>query len=95
MSKLVLADLEHSVELDREAMRAIIGLGTRKFWPGHSTAFFLLHTSKNATGPRAAASRWSAFLRPLPIEPLHPTPARKVHSGRERTSFHRDLEDHD
>ena len=67
MSKLVIADLEHSIELDREAMRAILGLGTRPSWPGHSVAFFLLHTSKNAggsaTGLRAAASRWSAFLR--------------------------------
>jgi hypothetical protein len=81
MSRLIIADLEDSIELDREAMRAIIGLGTRRSWPGHSTAFFLLHTSKRATGLRGAASRWSAFLRPLPIEPLQPQP--RVH-GRMR-----------
>jgi len=67
MSKLVIADLEHSIELDREAMRVIMGLGTRPSWPSQSVAFFLLHTSKNvggnATGLRAAASRWSDFLR--------------------------------
>jgi hypothetical protein len=70
MSKLVIADLEDSVELDREAMRVIVGLGTRPLWPRQSTAFFLMHQSQNATGLRAAAGRWSAFLRPLPIESL-------------------------
>jgi hypothetical protein len=72
MSKLIIADLEHSIELDREAMRVIIGLGTRKLWPSQSTAFFLLHTKQSATGARAAANRWSAYLRPLPSEPLQP-----------------------
>jgi hypothetical protein len=81
MSKLIIVDLEDSIELDREAMRAIIGLGTRRLWPVHSTAFFLLHPPKSATGLRAAASRWSAFLRPLPIEPLQPQPARRVQRG--------------
>lgn len=83
MGKLIIADLEDSIELDREAMRAIIGLGTRRLWPGHSTAFFLLHTSKGATGLRAAASRWSEFLRPIPIEPLQPRT--RVH-GRTRSN---------
>jgi hypothetical protein len=77
MSKLVIVDLEHSIELDREAMRAIVGLGTRSSWRREPTAFFLLQASKsvagsstaNVTGPRAAAGRWSAFLRPLAIEP--------------------------
>ena len=66
MSRLIIADLEDSIELDREAMRVILGLGTRKFWPSHSTAFFLLHTAKSATGLRAAGNRWSAFLREQP-----------------------------
>jgi hypothetical protein len=70
MSKLVIADLEDSIELDREAMRVIVGLGTRPLWPRQSTAFFLMHPSRNATGLSAAAGRWSAFLRPLPIESL-------------------------
>jgi hypothetical protein len=70
MSKLVIADLEDSIELDREAMRVIVGLGTRPLWPRQSTAFFLMNQSQNATGLRAAAGRWSAFLRPLPIEML-------------------------
>lgn len=70
MSKLIIADLEHSIELDREAMRAIVGLGTRRSWKKQSTAFFLLHTSKSATGLRAAADRWSAFLRPMPLQQL-------------------------
>lgn len=82
MSRLIIEDLEDSIELDREAMRVIIGLGTRRLWPGQSTAFFLLHTSKG-TGLRAAASRWSAFLRPLPIEPLRPRT--RVH-GRTRSN---------
>jgi hypothetical protein len=69
MSKLVIADLEHSIELDRQAMRAIVGLGTRSSWRREPTAFFLLQTSKSVTGPRAAAGRWSAFLRPLALEP--------------------------
>lgn len=87
MGKLTIADLEDSIELDREAMRVIMGLGTRPAWPRHSVAFFLLHTSKNAaesaTGLRAAATRWSAFLRPLPIEPLQPERIRKAQRGRE------------
>ena len=70
MSKLVIADLEDSIELDREAMLAIVGLGTRPLWPRQSTAFFLINQSKSATGLRAAAGRWSAHLRPLPIESL-------------------------
>lgn len=70
MSKLVIADLEDSVELDREAMRVIVGLGTRPLWPRQSTAFFLMNQSQNATGLRAAAGRWSAHLRPLSIETL-------------------------
>lgn len=70
MSKLVIADLEDSIELDREAMRVIVGLGTRPLWRKDSTAFFLMHQSQNATGLRAAADRWSAFLRPLPIDML-------------------------
>jgi len=70
MSKLIIADLEDSIELDREAMRVIVGLGTRPSWRRESTAFFLMHQSQNATGLRAAADRWSAFLRPLPIEML-------------------------
>lgn len=70
MSKLVIADLEDSIELDREAMRVIVGLGTRPAWPREPTAFFLMHQSRNATGLRAAAGRWSAFLRPLSIETL-------------------------
>ncbi|MFC4312741.1 hypothetical protein ACFPN2_26890 [Steroidobacter flavus] len=70
MSKLVIADLEDSIELDREAMRAIVGLGARPMWPRQSTAFFLMNQSKSATGLRAAAGRWSAHLRPLPIESL-------------------------
>ena len=81
MSKLVIADLEHSVELDRAAMRVILGLGSRPSWPKHPTAFFLLHTSKSATGLRAAAGRWSAFLRPLPVEPLQLQSARKIKRG--------------
>ncbi|MBM0106846.1 hypothetical protein JM946_19095 [Steroidobacter sp. S1-65] len=72
MSELIIADLEQSIELDREAMRAIIGLGARKLWPKQTTAFFLLHTRHSATGMRAASNRWSAHLRPLPIEPLQP-----------------------
>ncbi|WP_129774678.1 hypothetical protein [Peristeroidobacter soli] len=70
MSKLVIADLEDSIELDREAMRAIVGLGTRPLWPRQSTAFFLMNQAKSATGLRAATGRWSAHLRPLPIESL-------------------------
>jgi hypothetical protein len=70
MSKLVIADLEESIELDRAAMRVIVGLGTRPLWPRQSTAFFLMNQSQNATGLRAAAGRWSAHLRPLPIETL-------------------------
>lgn len=72
MSKLVIADLEYSIELDREAMRVIVGLGTRPLWRKDSTAFFLMHQSRNATGLRAAAGRWSEFLRPLPLETLQP-----------------------
>jgi hypothetical protein len=81
MSKLIIADLEYSTELDREAMRAIVGLGTRKFWPKQSTAFFLLNTAKSATGQRAAAGRWSSFLRPLPIQPMQLQSPRKVKRG--------------
>ena len=77
MSKLIIADLEHSIELDREAMRVVLGLGTRPSWPKHPTAFFLLHT-KSSTGLRAAARRWSDFLRPLPIAPLQLQPAKKI-----------------
>lgn len=72
MSRLIIADLEQSIELDREAMRVIIGLGTRRLWPRQSTAFFLLHTKQSATGMRAASDRWSAYLRPLPNQPLQP-----------------------
>lgn len=74
MSRLIIADLEQSIELDREAMRVIIGLGTRKRWSRQSTAFFLLHTKQSASGMRAASNRWSAHLRaePLPIEPSQP-----------------------
>lgn len=72
MSKLVIVDLEYSLELDREAMRVIVGLGTRPLWRKDTTAFFLMHQSRNATGLRAAAGRWSAFLRPLPVETLQP-----------------------
>lgn len=82
MGKLIIADLEHSIELDREAMRVIVGLGTRRSWPSHSTAFFLLHPSKSATGLRAAASRWSAFLRPLVIQPLQLQADRKLRRER-------------
>lgn len=73
MSKLIIADLEYSIELDREAMRVIVGLGTRPLWRKDSTAFFLMHQARNATGLRAAAGRWSEFLRPLPLETLQPT----------------------
>ena len=72
MSKLVIADLEDSLELDREAMRVIVGLGTRPLWRKDTTAFFLMHQSRNATGMRAAAGRWSAFLRPKFVETSPP-----------------------
>lgn len=86
MSKLVIADLEHSIELDREAMRVIVGLGTRPLWPRQSTAFFLMHQSKSATGLRAAAGRWSAHLRPLPIETLQRQAAREDHRWKSQRS---------
>ena len=35
MSKLIIADLEHSIDLDREAMRVIVGLGKRQPWQKH------------------------------------------------------------
>jgi hypothetical protein len=72
MSKLVIEDLEYSIELDREAMRVIVGLGTRPLWRKDSTAFFLMHQSRNATGLRAAAGRWSEYLRPLPLQTSQP-----------------------
>jgi hypothetical protein len=70
MSKLVIVDLEHSIELDREAMRVIVGLGTRPLWRKDSTAFFLMQASRHASGLRGAAGRWSDYLRPLPVETL-------------------------
>ncbi len=79
---LVIKDLEVSEELDREAMREIVGLGTRPMWPkGGRTQ--LVDGMVSNSGWLAAGRRWSAFLRPMKIEPLRPhLTAKRPNNGR-------------
>jgi hypothetical protein len=80
MTTLLIEDLKESVELDREAMRTIVGAGKRVTWSAQPT---LLLVAASPTGPglRAAGMRWSAFLRPMAVQPL----ARKAAYSRGRT----------
>jgi hypothetical protein len=73
---LVIQDLEVSVELDRAAMREIVGLGVRPVWPRNERVYLIDEIAGNS-GAFAAARRWSSFVRPLKIEPLRPGMVRK------------------
>jgi hypothetical protein len=70
MATLLIEDLKESVELDREAMRNIVGAGKRVGWPREPAPLLLVAVSPTGPGQRAAAMRWSAFLRPTAVEPL-------------------------
>ena len=70
---LIIKDLEVSEELDREAMRAIVGLGLRRRWLSQSHPFYLI----DAASHDSAALRWSAFLRPLQVQSPRPQLAKK------------------
>jgi len=76
---IVIQDLEVSVELDRAAMREIVGLGVRPMWPTWTSGDRGLLSDGIAanSGAFAAARRWSSFVRPLKIEPLRPAMVRK------------------
>jgi hypothetical protein len=80
---LVIKDLEISVELDRAAMREIVGLGVRPVWP-RSGRVYLMDGVPGNSGAFAAARRWSSFVRPLKIEPLRPEMMRKRRSASRR-----------
>jgi hypothetical protein len=73
---LLIEDLKDSVELDRAAMRTIVGAGNRMAWSRQQTPLLLVAVSPSGTGQRAATMRWSAFLRSTTVEPLSRKPAR-------------------
>ena len=76
MTTLLIEDLKESVELDREAMRTIVGAGKRVGWSREQTPLLLVAASPSGPGLRAAAMRWSTFLRPTAVEALTRKPAR-------------------
>ena len=76
MATLLIEDLEDSVELDREAMRTIVGAGKRGAWGREQPPLLLVAVSPTGPGQRAAAMRWSTFLRPTAVEALTRKPAR-------------------
>lgn len=59
MGKLILADLEHSAELDREAMRVIVGLGKRQPWQKHYRYQNLAHRTHFVSASHALQSAWT------------------------------------
>jgi hypothetical protein len=70
MTTLLIEDLKESVELDREAMRAIVGAGKRAAWSREQLPLLLVAASPTGPGQRAAAARWSTFLRQTAVEAL-------------------------
>jgi hypothetical protein len=78
---LVIKDLEVSVDLDRAAMREIVGAGVRPVWP-RSGRVYLADGFAGNSGAFAAARRWSSFVRPLKVEPLRPEMMRKRQDSR-------------
>jgi hypothetical protein len=70
MATLLIEDLKESVELDREAMRAIVGAGKRAAWPRDQYPLLLVAVTPTGSGQHAAALRWSAFLRSTAAEAL-------------------------
>ena len=76
MTTLLIEDLKDSVELDREAMRTIVGGGKRAGWSRDSTPLLLVAASPSGPGLRAAGMRWAAFLRPTAVQALVRRPDR-------------------
>jgi hypothetical protein len=76
MATLLIEDLKESVDLDREAMRTIVGAGKRVGWLREPTPLLLVAVMPSGPGLRAASLRWSAFLRPTAVEPLIRKPTR-------------------
>jgi hypothetical protein len=70
MATLLIEDLKDSAELDREAMRAIVGAGKRAGWSREPTPLLLVAVSPRGPGLRAAGMRWAAFLRPTAAQAL-------------------------
>lgn len=59
MSKLIIADLEHSIELDREAMRVIVGLGKRQPWQKHYREQNMARETHLVRASHALQSAWT------------------------------------
>jgi hypothetical protein len=59
MSKLIIADLEHSIDLDREAMRAIVGLGKRQPWQKHYREQNMVRETHFVRASHALQSAWT------------------------------------
>ena len=76
MATLLIEDLKESVELDREAMRTIVGAGKRAIWSREPTPLLLVAVSPGGPGLRAAGMRWAAFLRPRAVQALSRRPDR-------------------
>jgi hypothetical protein len=76
MATLLIEDLKESVELDREAMRTIVGAGKRVAWSREQLPLLLVAASPAGPGQRAAATRWSTFLRQTAAEALTRQPTR-------------------
>jgi hypothetical protein len=76
MATLLIEDLKDSVELDREAMRTIVGAGKGPGWSRAPAPLLLVAVSPNGPGLRAAGMRWAAFLRPTAVQALTRRPDR-------------------